>query len=126
MADSLKLRGYAGVSEQSGTELALQGDDGRKASVFKEFDRVSLPTYLKGTKFVATQSGNSVILVLDTNPDTRVDIDLAASFVFTFSNHHSIKEAALLTAAGGLIERYEFGKTPGVGTRVINGPATRP
>ena len=124
MADSLVLKGYKDVRNQTGSEMTLMTDGGRYAQDIPEDGKKN--SFVTGTKFDVTQGSDSVVLTLDTNQDSEIRIDVGASFAFTFYNPHCIKNAALYTTAGVLIERYEFGQIPGVGTKTINGPGTKP
>ena len=128
MADSLVLRGYGDVRNQTGNEMTLLTSRGRYAHSLAPYEDISdnCRTDVTGSKIQVTQGGDDVFLVLDTNPDSEIRIDVGASFAFTFYNARRIKSAALLDDSGEMIERYEFGQVPGVGTKTIDGPADRP
>ena len=128
MADSLVLKGYNDVRNQTGSEMTLLTSKGRYAQSLTPYEDISenCRTYVTGSRFQVTQGGDNVFLVLDTNSDSEIRIDVGASFAFTFYNPKQIKSAALLDDSGEMIERYEFGQVPGVGTKTITGTGSRP
>ncbi len=124
MADSLSLRGYNNVTKHTGDEMQLVPGRGGYSNFIKWWSNRS--SGIKCTIFkVNIGNSKAVSLIIESSPDSRVDISHDGNGGFTFNSFHNISRAAVFPVgsydADEIIAEYQFPKLSrgAVLTRII-------
>ncbi len=94
MADSLSLRGYNNVTKHTGDEMQLVPGRGGSSNFIKWWSNRS--SGIKCTIFkVNIGNSKAVSLIIESSPDSRVNISHDGNGGFTFNSFHNISRAAV-------------------------------
>ena len=114
MADSLTLRGVKEVQNHTGSEMFLiTPTRGGDTHLVKQWWTAGNAVYVNCTMFAVSAAGKSYNLVVNSNPDTELEIVHDGAFGFTFPKSRGVKRAALYTPDMELVGGYTFPVVPG-------------